>query len=57
MWSAILSLSPTSEPEHVAGDPKGNGDDEVGADGQRALEGGSEAARGVEIDIEAGADQ
>ena len=52
-----MSLSPDSEPEHVAGDPKGDGDDEVGADGQGALEGGSEAARGVEIDIEAGADQ
>ena len=57
LWSAILSLSPTSEPEHVAGDPKGDGDDEVGADGQGALEGGSEAARGVAVDIEADADQ
>ena len=55
--SVILPLSPTSKPEDVAGDPKGNGDDEVGADGDRCFEGRSKGACGVEIGVDAGADQ
>ena len=43
--------------KYVTSDPKGDGDSEVSANEEGAFKGRSEAACGMEIDVEAGTDQ